>query len=435
VRRRHVGRRQLPETFAAFAHARYRRVWAAGFISQLGDWMQIVGRSILAYRLTGRAESLGIVYFATYLPQMLFSPWAGVLVDRFDRRHLMVVTQCAQAAGSLVLGVLVATGTASVANVALISFAIGVPFMLAIPTQQALAPAVVPREALTSAINLSTATNSVTRVIGPLLASGVIAVAGLQWVFWVNGVSFAAVILAWLLTPVERQPPLEETRSFAAMREALRFVRDTPSVLVPIVATSFFMVVGLVYQVLAVVYATDVLAGGRSRLGQTYYGWLQAAVGVGAAVAILALAGPGRRRPGPVFAATAMAFAAALVALGTVDSIAIALVLMLVCGGFHFANMALGINLVQHEVPEAMRGRVMAIHMLGLVGMVPFTALGGAALADAIGIDTLFVISGSVCLAFSLLLVRWGRHLRVMEVEPESAQTRAAIGALLEEEA
>jgi MFS family permease len=425
----------VPETFAAFAHARYRRVWAAGFVSQLGDWMQIVGRSILAYRLTGRAESLGIVYFATYLPQLLFSPWAGVWADRFDRRRLMIATQVAQAAGAAVLGVLVATGAATVASVALISFGIGIPFMLGIPTQQALAPAVVPREALTSAINLSTATNSVTRVLGPLVASGVIAFAGLQWVFWVNALSFGAVIGAWLLTPVERQPRLEETRSFTAMREAWRFVRDTPSVLVPIAATSFFMVVGLVYQVLAVVYATDVLAGGRTRLGQTYYGWLQAVVGVGAAVAILALAGPGRRRPGAVFAGTAMVFAAALAGLGAVDSIAFALVLMLVCGGFHFANMALGINLVQHEVPEAMRGRVMAIHMLGLIGMVPFTALGGAAVADAIGIGNLFLIAGCVCFAFSLLLVRWGRHLRMIEVEPESLEIRAAIGALLEEEA
>jgi MFS family permease len=95
--------------------------------------MQIVGRSILAYRLTGRAESLGIVSFATYLPQLLFSPWAGVWADRFDRRRLMIATQVAQAAGAAVLGVLVATGAATVASVALISFGIGIPFMLGNP--------------------------------------------------------------------------------------------------------------------------------------------------------------------------------------------------------------------------------------------------------------------------------------------------------------
>lgn len=430
-----MGRRRLSPTFEALADSRFRRVWAAGFVSQLGDWMQIVGRSLLAYELTGRAESVGLVYFATYAPQLVFSLWGGVLADRLNRRRLLVATQIAQALGAAAFGVLAATGTASIANITALSFVLGTAFMLAIPAQQALQPAIVERSSLGSAINLGTATNSITRVLGPLLASLVAGLAGLEWVFWANAVSFLAVIVAWLVTPLPPQEPMTETRSLDAMRTALRFVRRTPSVIVPIGATSFLMVVGVVYQPLAVVYATKVLAGGAKGLGRDYYAWLQAGIGIGAAVGILGLASVGRRRPAATFTATAIAFSASLVLLGGSSRFGPALAVTVLVGAFHFANMALALNLVQHEVADVMRGRVMAIHMTGLVGVVPITALLGGVLADAYGVRTIFVGAGLVCLAFSLLLLRWSRHIRLREVEPETPATRLAVGTLLEEEA
>jgi len=430
-----VRARRLSPTFAAFAYPRFRRIWAAGLISQLGDWMQIVGRSFLAYQLTGKAESVGLVYFATYLPQLLFSVWGGVLADRLNRRRLLIVTQIAQALGAAGFGVLAATGTATVANIAGLSFVLGIGFMLAIPAAQALAPTVVPRSALTSAINLGTTTNSITRVFGPLLASLVIAGAGVEWVFWANAASFLAVIVAWLVTPVPPQPAMEEERSLDAIGAAVRYVRRTPAVAVPIGATSFLMVVGLVYQPLAIVYATRVLADGAKDLGQTYYGWSQAGVGVGAAIGILAFAGAGRRRPAATFVATAIAFSAALTALGLTSTFAVAMAILVMIGAFHFANLALAINLVQHEVPEVMRGRVMSIHMTGLVGVVPITALVSSLVADQVGIRATFTGAGLICVVFSLLLLRWSRHIRVYEVEAESPEARAAVGRLIEEEA
>ncbi|MFN8037367.1 MAG: MFS transporter [Acidimicrobiia bacterium] len=418
----------------AFREARFRRVWAAGFVSQLGDWMQIFGRAALAYELTGRAESVGLVYFASYLPQLLFSVWGGVLADRFSRRHLLVGTQVAEAAGAALFGVLVATGSASVANVTVVSFFLGIAFMLSIPAGSALLPSVVSRDSLSSAISVGNATNSLARVFGPLLAAGIISWFGLAWVFWVNAVSFLFVIVAWATVELPEQPEIEEEGNMDALRRAVRYVRETPVVAVPIGATAFLMFVGVVYQPFAIVYATRVLSDGSTSLGRTYYSWLQAAIGTGAAIGVFASANVGRRYPAPTFALTAIGFSLALTLLGQVESFGVAMAVILVAGGFHFANMALGVSLVQHEVPEVLRGRVMSIHMLGLVGVIPLTALIGGRLVDHFGIRATFTAAGLSCLAFSLLLLRWRRHIRLREGEPGTLETRAAVALLVEEE-
>jgi MFS family permease len=401
-------------------------------VSQLGDWMQIFGRAYLAFQLTGRAETVGLVYFATFLPQLLLSLWGGVLADRLDRKRILVLAQVLQAVGATVMGVLAVTDTATVANVTLISLVLGTGFTLQIPAMQALTPALVPRNDLSSAISLATATNSVTRVAGPLLAAAIIPLAGVEWVFWANAASFFVLIAAWALTSIPPQPRAEEG-GVAALREGVRFVRRTPSVALPIGATAFLASVGIVYQPLSIVYATDVLAGGDADLGVRYNGWLQAAIGIGAAVGILALAEVGRRRPASTFIVTAVVFSIALAALGFIDVVASAVVVLIVLGAAQFANMTLSISMVQHESPEVMRGRVMSIQMLALVGLVPIASLAGGWIADQVGLERLFVGAGLACLVFSLLLVRWRRHFRTTEIE-RGDETYTVVSTVLEDE-
>src|SRR5258708_7243361 len=219
----------------AFRYPTWRRVFLAGFVSQLGDWMQIFARAALAYRLTGQPSSVGWIYFASYTPQLFLSLWGGVLADRFDRRRLLVWCQVGQMLGAFALGLLVATGAASLANIAALSFAIGLANALNIPAGQALQPAVVSREALSSAITMSTAGNSITRVLGPVISAALLGPLGLKWIFWLNAASFLAVIFAWSLTRVPRQPRLaNEIRNAAARwcsasRSARRNSRTSPS--------------------------------------------------------------------------------------------------------------------------------------------------------------------------------------------------------------
>jgi MFS family permease len=394
--------------------------------------MQIFGRAYLAFQLTGNASTVGLVYFATFLPQLLFSLWGGVLADRFDRKRILVVSQLVQAVGAALMGVLVVTGTASVANVTVLSLVLGIGLTFQIPAMQALTPAIVPREHLSSAISLATATNSVTRVAGPLLAAALIPIVGVEWVFWANAVSFFALITAWALAVI---PPrtVAERSGFTALREGIAYVRRTPSIAAPIAATAFLASVGIVYQPLSIVYATDVLASGDADLGVRYNGWLQAAIGVGAAIGILALAEIGRRRPGPTFISTAIAFSVTLAALGLVDAIGGAVAVLVLLGAAQFANMTLSISIVQHEAPEMMRGRVMSIQILALIGFIPIASLAAGWLADHIGLQELFLGAGLACLAFSVLLLRWRRHFLTTAIEHDD-ETYTVVSTVLEDE-
>jgi MFS family permease len=421
-----------PAVLSPFVYPQFRRVWAAGFVSQLGDWMQIFGRAYLAFQLTGRAETVGIVYFATFLPQLLLSLWGGVLADRLDRKRLLLTSQVLQAAGAIVMGLLVVTDSATVANVTGISLLLGIGFTLQIPAMQALTPSLVPQEELASAISLSTATNSLTRVGGPLLAAAVIPFAGVEWVFWANAVSFAFLMVAWAGTQIPPRP-MAERGGLAALREGIAFVRRTPSVATPIGATAFLASVSMVYQPLSIVYATDVLAGGDRDLGVRYNGWLQAAIGVGAAIGILGLAELGRRHPAQVFIATALILSITLGAVGLIEVIGGALINLVILGAAQSANMTLAISIVQYESPEVMRGRVMSIQVLALVGFLPITSLLGGWLADQIGLDRLFVGAGLACLAFSFLLLRWRHHFRTTAID-RGDETDVVVSTVLEDE-
>lgn len=422
--------------FRALRHPKFVATFGAGFVSQLGDWMQIFARSVLAYELTGRAESVGVVYFATYVPQLLFSVWGGVLADRFDRRKLFIWTQVVEAAGAAAIGLLVATGTITITSLAILSFLIGMAFMLAIPTGQALLPAVVPEESLTSAISLSTAANSICRVMGPLVAAGLVAVlGGTSWIFWINAISFAGVIVVWAVIDIVTRVDGPRQRPMDALRTGVRYVRATPAVATPIGMSAFLNTVGVVYQPLSIVFATVVLAGGDKALGATRNGWFQAAVGVGAAVGILGLARIGERRPAFAFMGSAIAFSVALSVLGMTSGTWLVLGVTFVTGAFQFANITMSVNLVQHRVPEHLRGRVMSIEMLALIGGVPIAALVGGWLADAFGVRSVVSVAGLACLVFSLVALRWAGNIGGEPLGAPAAASMAAVNVALEDEA
>lgn len=418
--------------FSAFAFPLYRRVWIASFVSQLGDWMQIYARGVLALELTGKASAVGVIYFATYLPQLLLSFWSGVVADRFDRRRVMLWALAGQAVGAAVIAVLVATDTATLTNVAAVSFVQGFFFVLMIPAGQALLPALVPPSALHSAISFGTATNSITRVGGPLLGAGITVAFGLDWVFFVNALTFVGIIGVWFTTVVPRQPALVELRSLDAIGTALRLVRSTPAIWVPIALATFLSSIGILYQPLSIVFSTEILANGDEALGRTRNGFFQAAIGIGAAFGIVGLADLGRRRPAFTLWATGIAFGVFLTLLGWNEYVPFALLLAFLVGACQFGNMTLAMTIVQHEVPDAVRGRVMSVMMLGLIGFVPIVSLAGGAIADAVGVGTVIAVTGFACLVFSVVTLGWRRHVPGA-LGARSDDTIAAIGVLEEE--
>ena len=155
--------------FSALRHRDFRRVWIAALVSQTGTWLMITGRAFLVYRLTGSEAALGIVYFFSLIPVPLFSQLSGVLVDRFDRRRLLIVSQLLFIVVSIIMGTLAQTERATLANVSAISFVYGTIQALSVPVQQTVVPSLVPRTSLTQAVALQSMINSSSRMFGPAL--------------------------------------------------------------------------------------------------------------------------------------------------------------------------------------------------------------------------------------------------------------------------
>ena len=395
---------------AALRHRLFRRVWLAGLVSSTGDWMQILGRGYLVYRLTGSPADLGLVYFASYIPQLVVTPFGGVFADRHDRRRTLLYGQLAQTLLAALLGALAATGRETVLTIALISLAAGTVQTLTMPASMSLTPSLVPREALPSAISLGMTSNNATRFVGPLVAGLLIKGPGVEWVFYVNSVTFLAVLGVWLVTHVAARVVPVQASTWASLAEGWRYVRATPSLRVPITLVAVLSGIGLAYQLLAVAYTTDVLAGGDAELGGRYYGDLQAAVGLGGILGITALGRLSRRRPAALLNATAVGFSLSITALGRVRSAPLALALCVVVGALHFANSNLVLTLVQHGAPEALRGRVMSILLVAWIGLFPVTSLVIGWIAARVGVPATISGSGVICLVASLAAVR-ARHV------------------------
>jgi MFS family permease len=377
-------------------------------VSAVGDWMQITGRAALVYQITGRTDALGLIYFLSYAPFIPCTMWGGVLADRLDRRRLLLVGQFGQLLGAAAIGVLAATGTASVWSIGIVSLLAGVVGTLTFPSAQALVPSLVPREALVSAVSTLGATNSIARVLGPVTAAGIIEVWGVRYVFWLNAASFVATIGVWLVTRVPPQPPVRSP-GLHALREGLGAIRRNVDMRIALLSLLVLSAVGMAYQPITVAFATEVLSHGDEDLGASRFGIIQGAIGVGALFGIMAVASSHGARARRSLVATAWGIGAALTAVFLVDRMSIALVVFALVGAVQFANSTLTTAILQEEASEALRGRVMAAYQSVWTGMLPLTALASGWVSDAIGTRACIGGSGLICLVWCTALTRVAR--------------------------
>lgn len=398
---------QLPFTARALRHATYRRIWLVSLASMTGNWLQITGRAYLVYEVTGSKKALGVIYFFSYIPSLLLSPFAGVVADRFDRRRQLMLNQVLIVVGAVAMGVLAHTGTATLLNVGAISLFTGIVQVAGGPVSQAVMPSLVPAADLSSAITLSSASQSATRVFGPLLAGLLIPAVGVAWAFYGSGIASSLLVLVWARTQLPPGEPMGGEGPLAAIRSGLRYARGNPRIRHPLVIVTFMSAVGLVYQPLTVALATDVLAGGDSSRGAGYYGILQAGVGVGSVIGIFAFSGMGGRRPGRALLVSSAGFGIVLALLGLSSSTVTVVAAMVGIGAFHFASATLALDVLQHSTTEAFRGRVMSLYSMAWVGLFPFTSIIGGSLADSVGLRSTLSGAGVLCALFALSYVRW----------------------------
>ena len=357
------------ETFRSLRTRNYRLYASGQLVSLAGTFMQAVAQAWLVLKLTGSGTALGLVTTLQFTPILLFGGVAGVLVDRVDRRRLYLWTQSLAGLEALILGLLTVTGAVQLWMVYVMAALLGVITALDQPVRSSIVLDLVGPADLTNAISLNMAMSNTSRVVGPALAGVTIAVFGVGPCFLLNAASFAAVIVALLLMrPEEMHPAVLQPRERKQFRKGLSYVGRTPELLAILVMSALFFGVAWEFDVILPLLARYTFHGGAG-----IYGLLTAAMGLGAVVGALLTAA--RNKPSKsMLTSTGVAFAVALLLAAAAPAIPVELVAMMIVGATGIALASVCSSRLQLQAAPGMRGRVMALWSVAVVGTRP---LGG----------------------------------------------------------
>jgi MFS family permease len=381
-------------------HRNFKLFFFGRSISVIGTWMTRLATSWLVYRLTSSALLLGIVGFAGQIITFLVAPFAGVLIERLDRRKLIVWTQIAAAVQSLTLAVLTLAHVITLTEVIALTALQGLINAFDMPARQSfLVQMVEDRTDLGNAIAINSSMANGARLIGPAIAGVVIGIVGEGWCFLIDGVSYIAVIASLLLMRIK---PLNIERKANTMLEQMREGWDYVSTFRPV--RTILLIFGLVslmgypYSVLLPIFAGQVLHGGAYTLG-----WLTTASGVGALISALSLAVRksvvGLTRMIQISSAI---FGTALILFGLSHTLWLSLILMVFVGFGMIQSSSVSNTIIQTLVPEDKRARVVGYYMMAFFGTAPFGSLLAGALAHRIGAPHTVILTGAVCIAGSI---------------------------------
>jgi MFS family permease len=392
----------MSHAWRALRHRNFKLFFFGQGISVIGTWMTRLATSWLVYRLTHSALLLGVVSFAGQIVAFVLGPFAGVVVERLNRRKLLVWTQAAAAVQSLALAALTLTHVITLWEIiALIAFQ-GLINAFDMPGRQSfLVQMVEDREDLSNAIAINSSTANGARLIGPAIAGLVIAAVGEGWCFLIDGLSYFAVIASLLLMRI--RPKDSDIRRnargmFEQMREGWDYVRTFRPIRTILLMFALLSLMGWPYSVLLPIFAGQVLHGGAHTLG-----WLTGASGIGALVSGISLT----VRKSVVGLARMLQIAGALlggalILFGLSHTLWLSLVLMIFVGFGLMQGAAVSNTIIQSLVPEDKRARVMGYYTMAFFGSAPFGSLLAGALAHRIGAPHTVIITGACCVAGSL---------------------------------
>ncbi len=378
----------------ALRHRNFQLFFSGQLISLIGTWMQSVAQSWLVYRLTGSALLLGAVGFASQIPVFLFAPLGGITADRVNRRYIVIATQNAAMVLAFILAALTLSHRVQVWHIFVLASLLGVVNAFDIPGRQSFLVEMVGREDLMNAIALNSSMFNGARVIGPAIAGILVAKIGEGWCFFGNAVSYIAVIIGLLLMRVQSPVRAAMTSPLEHMMEGFRFVERTAPIKALLLLLGLVSLVGMPYVVLMPIFADQILHGGARGLGI-----LMGATGVGALFGALTLAfREGVKGLGRWVAWCCAGFGASLVVFALSHTFWVSVLLLLPVGYAMMLQMACSNTLIQVMVPDALRGRVMAVYSMMFMGMAPIGALLGGVLADRLGAPHTVAIGGLACL-------------------------------------
>src|SRR6266516_4349606 len=364
----------------------FRRYIIGSAISDTGTWMQVMAQGYVMSTLTNKALLLGMANLAAGLPMLLLTMAGGSAADRFDKRKILLATQYVQIALAISIGFLIMSGKIQIWHILAFAVLLGISNSIEMPTLNALVPELVTRDEIQSAIAVDRAVFHGSRVVGPSLAGIFISVWGAASAFFINAISFVALIIALLMIPPRPRGTVEEEEKRASgIKDGFRYVaKDKPSLaMIGLIAATTVFIFPII-TVMMPLYVRLVLGLGADRLG-----FLMGASAVGSVIGAIFLISIPRRKRVP----------------------------------FMMVNFGLANTIVQERAPDYLRGRVSAVFMLSFVGLMPVAGLGITGLSDLIGMRTALAIAAG-CYAVIALIVL-GR-VRRQCAQPAVAETPRA---------
>ena len=359
-----------PGRFAAFGNRNFRLYFVGQTISSIGSWAQSLAVTWLVLDLTDRSDQLGIALALQFLPMLILGAPAGVLADRLNNRRLLLATSAASGVLALTFGIVVSTGHATIWWIYALTFALGLVLAVERPTMQAILFQLVGRDLLSNAVAANGTINSVSRLIGPAIAGGLIATVGVTVGFYINAASYLVVIAALLAlraSELVARPMIGQTKG--KLREGFAYVRSHPEVARPLVVMS---IVGAIALNFPTTFPSMVRFGFDRGPGSV--GAAMSVSAIGSIIGGIYIAGikPDPRR---TLAIALVGFGAAIVALGVMPTYATFVAMSIVLGFASASFQSVNTVVVQQATEPSMQGRVMALHQTALFGSTPIGAL------------------------------------------------------------
>lgn len=379
--------------FPALSFKNFRLFWAGQLISLIGTWMQNIGQAWLVLQLTDSAFKLGVVNALQFLPLTLFSLFAGPLVDRFPKRRILLCTQSSLMILALILATLTYLEAIRYWHILILAICLGLVNTLDMPARQSFVIELVGKKSLMNAIALNSVAFNLGRIVGPAVAGLLIGLLGMATCFYLNALSFCAVIIGlWLINAQNDVPEREEKDIVREIREGLHYIRGKRMILFPLLLLAVISTFTMNFNVLIPAYAKESL--GQDALG---YGLLMTSMGIGSFAGALNLAANSKNGPSlKVLLGAALALSVLMAFLGFQKEYYFSCLIMLLIGFASMTFIASVNSTVQLNSENEMRGRVMSVYSWVFGGMTPLGSVFAGKISEAVGAHLSITICGLI---------------------------------------
>ncbi|WP_315674231.1 MFS transporter [Clostridium sp. 19966] len=393
----------INKNFHALTHSNFKYYWLGQCVSLMGTWMQSIGQSWLVLQLTNSSFLLGIVSAMQFLPFMFLSPFAGVIIDKFSKKKIIIITQVTSMLLALILSLLVFTGTVKYWEVLILALILGIVNTLDNPARQSFIVELVGKKDLMNAISLNSATFNLARIIGPAFGAMLISYLGISWCFMLNGLSFIAVLIGLIRidVPYKKEVKTEKTNMLGEIKDGFSYVRSESSIIEVLIFIFIMGIFAYNFNVLIPVYTVHIL-----KMDAQSYGFLLSALGAGSLAGAMLTSFKSKKGPNMNIIRTSPIIVGALLTILGISRNYYALIcLLFVTGIFNIFFSTTANTSLQHKTKDEYRGRVMSIYSLVFIGSSPIGSFLSGLFSDKLGADIAFAINGTL-LALIIIMIR-----------------------------